>query len=332
MIENNEYVLLGEGSYAKAYKINDNNILKLFKTKRSKKLRSKKQSVLNKIDPKRIIFGGRILKYIVKGKDDLKGVITELECLTLERILTRIHTFKLNDKLFLLTKFLNLLEGVIRLVEAGYVHGDIKSDNLMYNTKQNVLKYIDYDFMSIYPYKLSERVTKTESFFIYWVWPPELWFNIICNLKIFLNTDEGKCYQKEYKKDLYLLCETLHKIGIFNTHRDDHLLENFMLTGKMEHTDNVWLDDLYSTFSENKLKSSVFVLRKHNFDYTKIDIYGLGLIAAEIFYKDPLFIKMRPLIYQMIHPNAEYRLSPKVAYENWSHFCNYYTYKYLSSF
>jgi len=78
-----------------------------------------------------------------------------------------------------------------------------------------------------------------------------------------------------------------------------------MSTGNTEvRTDNWWLNELLE-----------FVRRKGSKDFSKTDVYSLGLVALELFY--PEFPELRHVINGMLHPDPSKRLTAKGAYGMW---------------
>jgi serine/threonine protein kinase len=306
-----KYTFVGEGTSGRVYfdKVNK-TVFKKFRYIEKKSNLESKEKILDKIDPKRDIFGSKILKYETKGGDLSTGIVMVYQGINLEKtnLLPSLHILK---KLFL-----NLLHGLIKLTQFDYVHGDIKLDNVVYNSDKKRLKFIDYDFMNEQRGKLCYDILRYDYNYIHFVWPPEIWYksvgkhkfsksflylvNILYRNKILISPINP--YKKKY--GYYNYNELLALRG------DVFLFIHFIETGQLKFRPiGKWLLK-FVQFINYKKKYP-----RSTYDIQKFDIYGLGLVALDLFYKD--FPEFRPLIFSMIHPNYKLRISPLNAYKKW---------------
>jgi serine/threonine protein kinase len=102
------------------------------------------------------------------------------------------------DAMQLAKMFVPLLQGIVRLSDAGHIHGDIKSPNVVFSPDGKSLRFVDYDMLNTEPNTLSHNIMGTDVY--YYAWPPELWldknkkptFTILGaagNIKYFLDKD-----------------------------------------------------------------------------------------------------------------------------------------------
>jgi serine/threonine protein kinase len=324
-IDTTNLTKLGSGTYAIVYRLDRHKVYKVYKYYTSKKKRQFKQSLLNIIDPTRELFGSKILEYIIdkKDKDKLNGIILEFEFHCLSNF--DFNKFNILQKFYLLQKFINIFKALIVLSKNNLVYGDLKIDNVMYNIDKKKLKIIDYDFLSLHKNELSKKITEHEFCTIYFLWPPEIWKNIICHLQYYLSTLDGKSYKNDVTSDIRYLFNILQKKG-FMEHSDYEKFLNFILNGEIIKTKSKWLNEFFNTFKKNKNKT--FHISKKVENIKKIDIYGLGIILAQIFLRDDQFIELKPLIFKMIHPNVKDRILPESALIEFKKLIQYFKNKY----
>lgn len=198
-----------------------------------------------------------------------------------------IHPNTSVDRRVLARSFLNLLAGLCILSKKGHVHNDIKLDNITYNPETHILKFID--FFDTFESK-HEYLTKTH--FTSYIRAPELW-------KITRRPPLRTPAQVK------LLIKIFKDARFFND-EDGNVFEELM-AGKGAYraaTNNWWLLELLD-----------FVEKGGSKDFSKTDVYSLGLVALQVFYRG--FPRLRKVINGMLRPDPSIRLTVDHAHEAW---------------
>lgn len=247
-----------------------------------------RQGVLDTIDPpdpknnKRKYFGGKITD---KTVDPISKLITQFKMVLQGESLEKVHkTPATRDKLK--KAFLNLLDGLCVLHEHTYSHNDIKKENITYDETTGALKFIDPDLF------LTEFKTTSPSFF-YHAYAPELWPSSRYNSSNIM----------EFNKNM--------ETGGFFDIRDANNFEVLMRSTDLSSVNlrkpiHWWIQDLLKFIRDKSYD---------NHDYSKTDVYSLGLVAAHLFYKH--YPELKPIIDCMIRPDPSNRCTAEEARDMW---------------
>jgi len=245
-----------------------------------------RQAVLDTIDPpdkenKRKYFGGKIVdKTLRQGTNEITKFQMVLQGQSLEKVAMTPSTL---DKLK--KSFLNLLEGLCLLSLHKYSHNDIKKENITYDDASGVLKFIDHDLF------LTKFKTNPLWYF-YYPYAPELWPS---NRYNYSNITAFNRYMKNSRfftdKDVadFLKIMSFSDVSRLTLRLPIHW----------------WIKELLDYLRDKS---------KHD-DYSKTDVYSLGLVALQLFYDH--VPELRPVIDKMIHPDPSKRCTAKEAYDMW---------------
>jgi len=276
---------IGEGTSGKVFHSDTTDkVIKIMKIQRQQKQFANIQQILQKIDPKREVFGGKIVPPLNKmSTKKLAKFHMMNDGISLEEWMMKTYKSwqQSGDSLFL--SFFHLLTGFEKLNNAGYVHGDVKLPNIVVKKKHKkyILKMIDYDFMNTNEFVFSDKILSSNR--IYFVWPPEL-----------QNTSPLK-WLNFTTKNQYLLF-LLHKYYIY---------EEFMKKY------NEWYTSMITTYTPIEIREQ----------FSKFDVYGLGIVALQLFY--PVFKKypaISQIIYNMMDPDPHNRYTITQATDEWKKF------------
>jgi serine/threonine protein kinase len=346
--------ILGEGGFLRVYRSIENPDICVAQFINSDKINHDmllklvmREEILNRIDSSRRIFGGRILepREYFTGQTQISSYTMSYEGISLNKFSIPNYADRWNT---LSVSFLNLIYGIILLSRNGFIHGDIKLPNIVFNETEKTLKYIDYSLMNIEEGVLDEEISTHSKKLIYNVWPPELWF--------LYRTSENQFNSQGYIYILLLILD-LYKFGIVHKQPDcketlkDLKEKSLTTTGltynknpsfihtlgdiflgeikilillllndsspsmirlyKEHSSHNSWLYELLCSIElyRNSYRRSETVM-----DLRKIDIYGLGMAGFNLF---GLYSKANHILTRMIHPNYNERIDPVEAYTEW---------------
>lgn len=295
--------ILGSGSYGTVFQTADpttvrKNFTRPHKTSELKMRR--KQDWLRYVDPYRLYFGGTILQYQTNPQTSGKRVQSIL-------MINQGHSVRhLNitdeNRFEMARHFQHLLKGLVVLSEKGFIHGDITMDNIMYNPRTGNMKFIDYDFLCRSPSDID--VTQ-----YYYAWPPEL---MLDENKTMLGYSYFPGFDRKSASSYMQFCM------ILSMNAGECKLFQKMMNGVLppEPPTHGWLKKLYAYLSDRTPIRKKYKDRPWVKDSRKIDIYSLGIVALQLFGNYEPFLDV---IFKMIEPDPDKRISPEVAFRVWDH-------------
>ena len=208
----------------------------------------------------------------------------------------------------------NLLKGLQMFINNGLVHHDLKPQNILFNTKTNQLKFIDFGLMTR-KHDIIKDATKSDYKWnmLHWSFPFELSFINKKRFQKFYSTDLNDRKQK-YKK----LIKNIKK----NT-RDGMMIQVFLNVSSINDNPDLkkeFLTDLYSLYKydyKNTTQESAYDMFI-NRSVDTIDEYGTGIALLYAYSKtiqymnlgnNILTISLKRLFYLMITPDINKRLT-----------------------
>lgn len=247
-----------------------------------------RQRVLDTIDPpdpknnKRKYFGGKITDETINSINHITKFKMVLQGESLEKVSITSPT---RDKLK--KAFLNLLDGLCVLYKHKYSHNDIKKENITYDEKTETLKFIDPDLF------LTQFKTTSPSFF-YHAYAPELW----------------PSYSRYNDSNITEFNKNMKTGGFFDTNDANNFRQLMRSTDlssvNLNQPIHWWIQELLEFLRDKSY---------YNHDYSKTDVYSLGLVAAHLFYES--YPELRPIINSMIRPDPSNRCTAEEAREMW---------------
>ena len=193
-----------------------------------------------------------------------------------------------------LRAFYNVIYGIKKINESGYLHNDLKALNILYNYKTNEFKIIDFGFLckmsDIYQFEPAHNILINGE--RYFVWSPD----IALSRDI---ADYIKTYHKSPPNDFVLQSISRHKIPNI-TYKD----EEFYFVNENRET---FKQNLKEFLKESSRKMDVYSLGSVMYNLFKIDSdtdYSADAEFSNIhFYlKDINFPGLSELITVMMHP------------------------------
>lgn len=243
-----------------------------------------KQTILNNIDPHRQVFGGKITRRLNPNSNKaLRRFPMKDDGMSLQNFFKQSKHVDLKK---LLQSFLSLLKGFEKLNSEGYMHGDVKLENIVINKDDYKIKMIDYDLLNMVPFEYNRKYIHPRKFYAD-VWPPEVVL------------DKWIPWEKFIDQEQHLQMLLLYfKQGTFY---QDYEKEYRSL---QQNSDSI-----------EKVKNDAKLF------FERFDVYGLGWVAFQVFY--PLYKEyddFRSIIHGMTNPNITKRLTIQQATEEWSKF------------
>lgn len=317
--ELDEYNFISDIDKQKKYHLGKPTRCKIKKTKKalkaiSKCSRLKEKYLKNKSLKKEFSrFEQLIMEY---GGISLTKYIKELQLLPISkknRSLVRKLWFKMK----------NLFDGILLFQKNDILHFDIKNQNIVYNLKKKVVKFIDFGHMS-HISNIMKKGRESD----YWLFDSAHW-NYPLEIQ-YLNKKEYDKYallSNEQKKALFSNIVS----NAFNNNGDEttDAIRTFLtvITMGREHDfqniqniQNMYLDGFYN-FLMNTLKPGnyEYVLKKSSYS---IDVFSLGMSCMELLnatkhlIQDNIVRELESCFFHMFNPDLEYRYTIQEANEH----------------
>jgi len=333
---------LGQSTYGTVFAMDaGRKAKKIFKptmTDSTKQLRQR-QTKLGEIDPQRSFLGARILEYQTTQDDQQrppKSIIMVNQGRTLKQ-----SDVTASNWIAMARRFQSLIQGICTMSDRGYMHGDIKTDNIVIHPETGVMKFIDYDFFTNDPDDLY-------IYQYYFAWPPELMldkhkrliklpapFKIILQhldpprLSLLQSMMAGKTtvtnnrllirlYEKLKTSDDRTNISCDHFCGLLGMGARECRVYEEMLNGRLLERPpaHPWLRRFDEYMRDRRRPTDATppdADRPWFHDIRKVDIYSLGIVAMELFGRTPL----RIVIEKMIEPDPAKRILPRDALAEW---------------
>ena len=210
-----------------------------------------------------------------------------------------------------------MIKGIKAFLDNGFIHHDMKPQNIVYNEKDNRLNFIDFGLVQN-KQDIIEQANKSDYHFSihHWSYPPEMFYLDKTNY------DDISQLSKEERLELYKTL--LNKIDnpddtdspddTDNPDDTDHGLA-LATQGIMKYiqlTETDYFFDLKILFEDQFIKNGYSSFVKKCID--TIDIYGLGfsfmglLENCKYLIRDPLMSDFEDLFFKMITPNYNKRI------------------------
>lgn len=282
------------------------------------------QKLVNKIDPSRVYLRGKI----VETDSTSKKVLMPHEGKSLENI-TRTPE---NRKLFF-ESFYQLLHALVLLQEQGYVHHDVKRENITMDTRTvggqhtATLGLIDFDLLAK---KGAHEVTHSK--YPYFVYPLETFYDPVHDrFTIFDDkrhphpdpVEARRILAGDYLINIAFLRKNPKGVEAFRQffrHLQDPATQPFPS-----------IDGLDPVVEFYLLNLSIKSLRKNYMkrDGNKVDTFGLGQVLYSMLHgyenalfaghpqKDALVVSLKTFIQWMLHPVPSIRHDAKAAMAAW---------------
>jgi serine/threonine protein kinase len=235
--------------------------------------------------------------------------------------------------MLLYTCILHIFCAIYILSINGYVHGDIKLANIVFEQQTQRFKLIDYDFLNEdenrFNLLLKDSIESNKNMYI--IWPPELYDinekGIIFNFIMNVIDNNYPLYQ--------------FMINILKLDKNDvsKCIKQYFIYNFIKSSDRNWFEEFLSILDIHKNKSLDEKLLDGSIDFSKIDIYSFGItlyylfsninsIRINKFNMIPLlhYSKFEPLLKKMISPNHINRPSPLEALIEWTKILSSFTY------
>jgi serine/threonine protein kinase len=223
----------------------------------------------NKFKQLKFLDGGKELYYYYSKIKDLinkKTKITE-------------STININKLYKILIAYKNIVEGIVLLTTNNYCHFDIKLENIIYNTNNNVMKLIDFGVSLQYNIKISVENIKFAKEFDYYYKP------------FFVANYET------YPYELILLKYNIFKYSIINFNNINKVINKIKKSYKEFDKENAKYNYI---LKKSVLKYYIKLIRKlvdkyNNIDvayiafmkiiFSKLDLYSIGVTLNKIMTK-----------------------------------------------
>lgn len=333
---------LGQSTYGTVFMMDSGRkAKKIFKqtmTDSTKQLRQR-QKELNEIDPHRSFLGAPILEYQMNQDDQQrppKSIIMVNQGHTLNG-----SEITASNWIVMARRFQSLIQGICTMSDRGYMHGDIKIDNIVIHPETGVMKFIDYDFFTNNPDDLY-------IYQYYFAWPPELMLDkdkrlikLPAPYKTVLQSLDGPrlsslqsmmagkttmindpllihLYEKLKKSDAGTNSSCDYFCNILGMNKRECRVYKAMLNGHIpkQPPAHPWLRRFHEYMSDRRRPTDATPSdadRPWFHDIRKVDIYSLGIVAMTLFGRTPL----RTLIEKMIEPDPVKRILPRDALADW---------------
>jgi serine/threonine protein kinase len=242
----------------------------------------------------------------MERKDDMSLIIMQYGGMTLEKFATSFNKF---PKTPTMTKYMEsfwleahrLFRGIKLFVENGFIHHDIKPQNIVYNISNNRLNFIDFGLVQDKQEII--RDSKKDDYFMaiqHWSLPIEMQ---LYNKSLFdkcVNKPKGQVMEKYIKDSIVTLSEISKYIYIKKSPLSRDYLEN--MDGDINNQINNYILKVdYDTFINKSIDT--------------IDIYGVGftllyvlLETSHLISKD-LAEDLYNLFFDMVTPDLSIRYS-----------------------
>ena len=199
------------------------------------------------------------------------------------------------SRIDLLTLLSSLFYGIKKLLEADYIHQNLKSSNILISQEKDVRIVIDFDYIVNSKDFYSNNKRRDENAF-YYVNPPE--YRLYSNA---LLMDGGGGKRKFEQEELEQ--KELELIGL-------HIKQDFTITDSTFKTElHTYVKEFFTKSTEERTE----LFKKKTF-HTKSDIYSLGLLIKGYVENNTIpdddkdiVMLVNDLIYKMIHPDPSKR-------------------------
>ena len=313
-----KYEYIASGSYGCVYFVKHNNtVLKLFNNKYDWEREKKLNNIIKKIDPKNEFTVAMISNKIISNNDEKTNnnfnecplinsytsefyeIEYEYGGIDLDDLFKKYDISKLNIIIFF-KKFENIIKGIKTINEKGFLHFDIKLNNILYNPKTKKLYLIDFGLSNKYDIFFSLK--KSYKYIFY---PSEL--DIIHSLyynkniyykklnlydfyeNIFIDELNNIFYKHKINSKFYKIYEKLKEIqNKILIDLSEKSINNLIDLFKGIHNQNLNINEYFISICDNKID-----IRK------KIDVYLLGLCLLNLILYIFNYIKYNDTIYDI---------------------------------
>lgn len=318
--EFNEYAIINEIDKKGKYHLGKPTKCKIKKTKKALKIISKCDNLMNKY------LKNKSLK---ENFHEFEQLIMMYGGVSLKRYGLKLAKMPVNRankssvrKLWF--EFPRLFEGIISFQKHNIIHFDIKPDNIVYDKKKNVLKFIDFGHMSYMDESMKKG--RESNFWMFrhahWNYPLEIQY---------LNNSEYQRFStmSDESKNQYFQKIVQEVYYNANTHDSDAILTFFKSVGK--YIDPSYSENLFRVYSNGFRNFLLNTLKPQNYNYVlektckTIDVFGLGMSCKEILnatadlIPNPIVNEMEECFFHMFDPDLDKRYTiqeAKTHFEN----------------
>lgn len=203
---------------------------------------------------------------------------------------------------------LPVLRGIERLNRAGFVHQDIKFDNIMYNQATGECRLIDFGLMvplmDVFDLTVNEFLMHN-----YWLHPPE--YRALMLLHAYGGRPWPRPLPEEAAQELYKINDRiLTSIDFRKDQSLKQIINNFIAPCKYERD---FIDGWLALVTRKKTyEEAVHFTQKHA--AKRVDVYCIGMTCAFMLHylsntNDAVRAHLHATIARMIHPNPRDRMS-----------------------
>jgi len=289
------------------------------KSKRSKKSGYSTTKIKSSKNNTKNLFSKYSLLIIPDGGQDISKLMTSIETYSVSKRNEYLKNFW--------EKASTLFEGILLFKKHGILHHDVKPQNIVFNLKTDIIKFIDFGLMrKIDDVKNASRTNRNYiAEYPFWTYPFEFAY---LNKELFMKIAEMSLEEKKEYFEYFIkekLKDSSSKLSISCRILFDYILRNHNQKEREEIIDkylndfmNFIMYEMYPENYENFLKKSL----------DTIDLFGLGitlqfvLCYSKDYFDKEKWKKLEELFFNMMRPSLIHRYSIEESFKTFNEIMN----------